>query len=71
LQAGSSVTIWDYDKDTLDASLKELTAFEGKVQGFQVDVTNAAMCSQVAKDTGRIDILVNNAGITRDKSFKK
>jgi 3-oxoacyl-[acyl-carrier protein] reductase len=71
LQAGSSVTIWDYDKDTLDASLKELAAFEGKVQGFQVDVTNAAMCSQVAKDTGRIDILVNNAGITRDKSFKK
>ncbi|NQZ00503.1 MAG: 3-oxoacyl-ACP reductase FabG [Bdellovibrionales bacterium] len=71
LEAGSSVTIWDYDKDTLDASLKELSAFEGKVKGFQVDVTDVASCNEVAKSTGSVDVLINNAGITRDKSLKK
>lgn len=72
LEAGASVSIWDYSESALAAAKAELGQFADKVQTLQVDVTDRA---SVAKAAGSLsappEILVNNAGITRDKSFAK
>ena len=71
LQSGARVSIWDYNKETLDVARQELSQFSEQLTTFQVDVTDAASCQKAAQDTGTVDILINNAGITRDKSVGK
>ena len=71
LESGAHVSIWDYNKDSLEAAAAELTAYKDKVSLHVVDVTDKDTCITAAKKTGKTDILVNNAGITRDKSFGK
>lgn len=67
LQAsGASLSVWDYDRATLDAALKQLER-TGRVAGELVDVSDAAsvdkaVASEIEKHP-RIDILVANAGI--------
>lgn len=72
LDAGASVSLWDYSEKALATASAELSAFGEKVQTVQVDVTDR---SSVAKAAASLksppEILINNAGITRDKSFAK
>ncbi len=72
LEAGATVSVWDFANESLEAAKKELNAFGAKVHFQQVDVSKLASCEQAAQALPfNIDILVNNAGITRDKSFAK
>lgn len=71
LQSGARVSIWDYNKETLEVARQELSQFSEQLSNFQVDVTDSNSCMQAAQSTGTVDILINNAGITRDKSFGK
>ena len=70
LTAGASVTVWDYNAETLDTLKKELSSFGQNLECVQADVSDASSCNAAAS-TGGYDVLINNAGITRDKSFAK
>ena len=66
---GASVTICARGGDILAkaaASLRALSGAEGSVLEVEADVSTAAGCERVVKDTlarfGRIDILINNVG---------
>jgi 3-oxoacyl-[acyl-carrier protein] reductase len=72
LQAGASVTIWDYSQLALDQAREALRSFSSNVKFSAVDVSKAASCIEAAKSLQQpVDVLVNNAGITRDKSLAK
>jgi 3-oxoacyl-[acyl-carrier protein] reductase len=72
LEAGASVSVWEYSTDSIDAAKTELAAFGSKVHFQQVDVSKAASVEEAAKNLPfAVHILINNAGITRDKSFGK
>jgi 2-dehydro-3-deoxy-L-rhamnonate dehydrogenase (NAD+) len=67
LQAsGASVSIWDYDRAVLEASILELEK-AGRVTGEVVDVSDASSVDRAVESTikthRKIDILVSNAGI--------
>jgi len=66
LQSGASVSIWDYDRAVLEASLQQLEK-AGRVTGEVVDVSEAASVDRAVQSTidrhHTIDILVANAGI--------
>lgn len=70
LMAGASLTVWDYNTETLNSLKKELSSFGDKLECIQADVSDAASCNAAANSNG-FDILINNAGITRDKSLAK
>jgi 3-oxoacyl-[acyl-carrier protein] reductase len=72
LEAGATVVVWDFSRESLASAKSDLAAFGTKVQFQQVDVSSMSSCETAATLLpGKIDILVNNAGITRDKSFSK
>lgn len=71
LELGAKVSIWDYNRETLDAAKSELSQYRDRLQTVIVDVTKPETCEKAAEQTGPVDVLVNNAGITRDKSFAK
>ena len=64
--SGASISIWDYDRDTLQTAVQQLEK-TGHVTGELVDVSEAAAVDRAVKSTigkhQRIDILVANAGI--------
>jgi len=64
--SGASVTIWDYDRKTLDVAVSQLEK-TGHATGEVVDVSNAASVDRAVESTmnksQKIDILVANAGI--------
>ena len=69
LAEGSRVTICARGGDALSkaaASLRALSGTEGSVLDIEADVSTAAGCERVARETlarfGRIDILINNVG---------
>ena len=71
LQAGCSVTLWDYDKETLNATLHELSDWGSKLNGFQVEVTDAGCCNKVAKRTGNTVILLIMQESLETRALKK
>lgn len=72
LEAGATVSIWDYSEKALAVAKSELSKYADKLQTLQVDITNRDSVNQaVAQLQSKPEILVNNAGITRDKSFTK
>jgi 3-oxoacyl-[acyl-carrier protein] reductase len=72
LEAGASVSVWEYSTDSIDAAKSELAAFGSKLHFQQVDVSKAASVEEATKNLPfSVHILINNAGITRDKSFGK
>ena len=72
LEAGASVSVWDYSIELLDSAKHELSSFGSKVHFQQVDVSKSASCEKAAEALPFApEVLVNNAGITRDKSFTK
>jgi 2-dehydro-3-deoxy-L-rhamnonate dehydrogenase (NAD+) len=66
VQSGASVSLWDYDRATLERATAELSEI-GNATGEIVDVSDAASVDQAAASTmarhGKVDILVANAGI--------
>lgn len=71
LEQGARVSIWDYNKETLEHAKSELKEYSDRIKICHVDVTDPANCQKAAIETGSIDVLVNNAGITKDRSFGK
>ena len=72
LEAGASVSIWDYSETALATARAELSKYTDKLQTVKVDITNRESVNQAAASLkAKPEILVNNAGITRDKSFAK
>jgi 2-dehydro-3-deoxy-L-rhamnonate dehydrogenase (NAD+) len=66
LDSGASVSLWDRDQSSLDATAKSL-ALKDRVHTAAVDISNADSVGRAAEMTinywRRVDILVNNAGI--------
>jgi 3-oxoacyl-[acyl-carrier protein] reductase len=66
VQSGASVSLWDYDRATLEHAVAELSEV-GNTTGEIVDVSDAASVDRAAASTmakhGKVDILVANAGI--------
>lgn len=72
LEAGASVSVWEYSTDSIEAAKSELAAFGSRLHFQQVDVSKAASVEAAATSLPfSVHILINNAGITRDKSFGK
>jgi len=69
---GAKVAIFD-KSDTLEETVRELTAEGCEVSGFKTDITDRvnidASVAAVIEKYGRIDILVNNAGVMKNLPF--
>jgi NAD(P)-dependent dehydrogenase (short-subunit alcohol dehydrogenase family) len=65
--AGAEVIVTDVRRDTAEGTANEIRANGGKASAYQLDVTDAAACTelakQIAREIGPADVLVNNAGI--------
>lgn len=72
LEAGASVSIWDYSQEALNTAKAELSSYSARVHTVSVDVSKReTVAAALASLPWAVDVLVNNAGITRDKSFGK
>jgi NAD(P)-dependent dehydrogenase (short-subunit alcohol dehydrogenase family) len=65
--AGAKVLVTDVRIDTAAAVAEEIGAAGGTAYAFQLDVTDAAACTELAqrltREIGPADVVVNNAGI--------
>jgi NAD(P)-dependent dehydrogenase (short-subunit alcohol dehydrogenase family) len=65
--AGAKVIVTDVRQDTAQSTADEIQASGGKASAYQLDVTDAAACTELAKQVagkiGPVSVLVNNAGI--------
>ena len=65
--AGAKVIVTDVRQDTAQSTADEIQARGGKASAYQLDVTDAAACTALAKqaasEIGPVNVLVNNAGI--------
>ena len=65
--AGAKVIVTDVRQDTAQSVADEIRARGGKASAYQLDVTDAAACTALAKqaasEVGPVNVLVNNAGI--------
>lgn len=69
-EAGADVAICDINKESVEATEKEIIGLGRKSRSYVVNVAEdsqiQAMVKDVIADFSKIDILINNAGITRD-----
>ena len=67
VRRGASVAALDMRKESLAETKKLADALNGKVEIFEVDVTDdkkvAALPAKIEKTLGKVDALINNAGI--------
>lgn len=72
-EGASAVVLWDVDEAALDDTLAELDCGSSEVDGYVVDVSDAATVAETANtvldELGRIDVVVNNAGIVRGNRY--
>jgi NAD(P)-dependent dehydrogenase (short-subunit alcohol dehydrogenase family) len=65
--AGAKVLVTDVRIDTAEAVAEEIGVAGGTAHAFQLDVTDAAACTELAqrvtRDIGPTHVVVNNAGI--------
>ena len=65
--AGAKVIVTDVRQDTAQAAADEIRPGGGKAWAYQLDVTDAAACTElaqrVAREVGPANVVVNNAGI--------
>lgn len=72
LEAGATVSVWEYSPESIASAKQELVSFGNRIHFQQVDVSKPASVEAAAQALAApVDILINNAGITRDKSFGK
>jgi len=68
LEEGAHVVLSDRNPDTLADAVRQLGEHEGRVYGFDADITSIESLAQLGKRVqdavGDIDILVQSAGIT-------
>jgi NAD(P)-dependent dehydrogenase (short-subunit alcohol dehydrogenase family) len=64
---GAKVIVTDVRQDTADSAAEEIRAKDGKAWAYQLDVTDATACTELAKriqvEVGPANVVVNNAGI--------
>jgi short-subunit dehydrogenase len=69
----AAVVLWDINETALKDTVAELTALNGKVHPYVVDVSKleaiTATAARVREEVGNVDILINNAGVVRGKYF--
>ena len=69
--AGATVVVADWDKDSLDRAVAGLGSAGGTVAGTQLDVSDASAVHQavdaIVATYGRIDIAFANAGVARGR----
>jgi 3-oxoacyl-[acyl-carrier protein] reductase len=67
LREGASVVISGSSRDHLDAAIKKLSSYPGRVSAVQADVRRyedvEGLMATAARDFGGLDILINNAGV--------
>ncbi|QAY72770.1 SDR family NAD(P)-dependent oxidoreductase [Agromyces protaetiae] len=78
-EGAASVTLWDRDRDALDATVRDLEAAAARIAGqtrITSDVVDVAEMGSIAKHAHRVrnkvgapDILINNAGIVRGNRY--
>lgn len=65
--AGAKVAVVDRNRDTAQAVAAQIESDGGSATAFQLDVSDAAACSELAQAVrdrlGPVNVLVNNAGI--------
>jgi len=65
--AGAKVIVTDVRQDTAQAAADEIRSGGGKALAYQLDVTDAAACTELAqraeREVGPANVVVNNAGI--------
>jgi NAD(P)-dependent dehydrogenase (short-subunit alcohol dehydrogenase family) len=65
--AGARVIVTDIRQDTAQSAADEIRASGGKATAYQLDVTDATACAELAKqvaiEVGSANVVVNNAGI--------
>lgn len=69
---GAMLSLLDYHKENLTASVEQLKAHGTEVYGYNIDVTNRTNVFEAANkadDIKPVDILVNNAGVAFETSF--
>ncbi|NP_001171786.1 epidermal retinol dehydrogenase 2-like [Saccoglossus kowalevskii] len=70
---GSTLVIWDINKDGADETVKQITDLGGQAHSYRCDVTKKdevyRLAKQVKNDVGDVTILVNNAGIVAGRRF--
>lgn len=72
LEAGATVSVWEYSSESMATAKAELASFADRLHFQQVDVSKFASVEAAAENLPfKVHILINNAGITRDKSFGK
>ncbi len=70
-QAGADLALCDVDKDTAEATAKQIEEVSGRnVSAHRCDVADSSQVKELFDKVvhlhGSLDVLVNNAGITRD-----
>ena len=74
LAAGAVIRIADWNEEALAKSKERLSAYEGRVSFYQVDVSKQeqveAMVKKMAADYDGFDMIVNNAGIIDRQSVE-
>lgn len=70
---GARISVWDVDREKLDAVVAELAAGPQPAHGFRCDVSRREEVYRVAAETvaaaGPVGILINNAGIVSGRTF--
>jgi len=65
--AGATVIVTDVRQDTAESAADEIRKRGAKASAYQLDVTDAGACTElaqrVADEVGAVNVLVNNAGI--------
>jgi NAD(P)-dependent dehydrogenase (short-subunit alcohol dehydrogenase family) len=66
-RSGADISIWDRDREAIDVVLKELEAYDYRLHGVVVDVSDSAAVDQAMDEVldvlGHVSIAVCNAGI--------
>ena len=72
-EEGSSLVLWDLNKEGVEKVAEEIKQSGGKAWAFGCDVTDIKLvyklADKVKKDIGKVDILINNAGVVSGKPF--
>jgi 3-oxoacyl-[acyl-carrier protein] reductase len=74
-EEGAKVAVADYNEETANATVQEITGKGGQALAVKMNVADSASVNEGVNKTkewgGTVDVLVNNAGITADNRLVK